>query len=843
MLEISPKVKSGTYLLTEVLQTIKEGGVPLAFSSNKLKNLTISIEEHESVGMFLDRLQNDKIIKYQVSKSKILITNYKIPKYTLNGVIKDAETGEYLIGANILLVGTPLGATSNGYGYYSITVPEGNYEIASSYIGYEGQSVEIQLNRNTYLNLSVKPKIIQLEEIEVSSISTDINVSSTIPSVSRLKLSGESGQIPYLLGEVDIIQNALLQPGIKTIGEDASGIHIRGSRSDQNLILLDEVPIYNPNHFYGFVSIFNPEAINSVKILKGFIPPSYGGRTSSVVEVRQKEGNTKKISYSGGIGLLSVRGLIEGPLTKGKSSFLASARRSLLNLNANDFSSRSVRRDRLSFQDINLKVNSRSNAYNTYYISGYFGNDRSAVGLNSVRNWGNKTASFRWNHIFSPRVFSNFSSFISEYSYRVESEEEPGAFVSKSRIVNYSLKSDLTYSPNPTNELNFGFSTTFHRLKPGDREPFDVSATANTIRLDVEHGIESALYISQQTDIGPFKLNYGLRYSALHNMGPEDVRIYAPEQPLSDSTVIDTVSFEKNELIKLYQNAEPRIAMNWRINPKISLKLSYSKTAQYLHLISNTLSPAPTDTWKVSDIYIPPSISQQYTVGLYKNFNKNKWESNAEVYFKDNTNDISYKNGADLIFNKNIETELLIGRGRSYGLELYLAKKYGNLTGWISYTWSRTETRVEENNQRVFVLNNFDKTHDFSATWILKLSDRVSASGNFLYATGIPLTLPSDKYVFENSLVPHFGELNKSRLPNYHRLDFSVKWQGKQLKKDGSERKNRHFWIFTIHNVYARKNANSYFFRESETFPGRGEIVQYSILGTAIPAVTYNFKF
>lgn len=836
-------IDGGSYSLTTALQAIKLQGAPLLFSPNRLPEASISIDQKETLRELLERLKSEELILFKIERSQIQITKFQSPRFTINGLVKDSETGEHLIGATIQVAGTAIGTISNGYGYYSLTLREKEYEISISHVGYRTYSTQIDLTRDTYLSIAVNSTAYVLDEVEVYSQTADINVTANIPSVSRLNIENETGRIPYFLGEVDIIQNALLQPGVKTIGEDASGVHVRGGGADQNLILLDEATIYNPNHFYGLISVFNPEAVNDVRIMKGFIPPSYGGRAASVIEVRQKEGNANEFGYSGGIGVLSARLLAEGPIKRGKSSFLISGRQSLLNLSIDDFASNSVRRNKIRFQDLNVKINSRPNEKNTYYLSGYFGNDRNTAGFNSIRNWGNKMMNFRWNHLFTPKLFSNFSTFVSEYVYRIESAEEPGAFVSKSRIVDYSIKSDMTYAFNPSNELNFGFSSILHRLKPGDREPFNIDATTNTIRLDAEHGLESALYLNQQTDLGPVRLNYGVRYSLFHNIGPEEVRVYDPAFSPSDTTIIDTLSFAKNKIIKKYGNLEPRIAANWMINESTSLKASYSKTTQYLHLISNTLAPAPTDIWKLSDTYIPPTISHQYSIGLYKNLKKDKWETNFELYYKDNLQDLAYRNGADLVFNENIETELLIGTGRSFGFELYAAKKYGKFTGWVSYSLSRTETRLNEDEQRVYVLNNFDKTHDLSTTWVMKLSDRLSFSSNFVFATGIPLTLPSDKYVFENNLIPHFSDRNKSRLPSYHRLDFSMKWRGKKLRKDGSERKNRDFWIFTIYNVYARQNVNSYFFRESLQNPGFGEVVQYSIFGTIIPAITYNFKF
>ncbi len=835
-------IKNGNYSLKPTLQSIKNSGVPLAFSTNKLPDAEIFVRKGETVRNFLERQHSNKIISYSVENSQILIKKYEPRKFTLNGRIRDAESNEHLIGANIQIKGTSLGSITNGYGYYSITLDEGKYNVIISHIGYKSLRTQVELKSNTYVSFSVNPNVVRLEEVEVSSIANDANITSNIPSVSRLNISKTSILTPYLLGEVDVIQNSLLQPGIKAIGEDAGGIHIRGGRVDQNLILLDEAPIYNPIHI-GQVSVFNPEAINDVKIFKGFIPPAHGGRASSVIEVRQREGNKNEKSFSGGVGILSARLLAEGPIKKGKSSFLASGRQSLLNPSIESFANTSARRQRVRFRDINLKINSNPNERNTYYLSGYFGKDRNAVGFNSIRNWGNTTLNFRWNHLFTPKLFSNLSSFIAEYSYKVENEEETGTSVFNSRIVDYGLKSDFTYSFNPNSEINFGFSSIFHRLKPGDRETLDVNANTSIIELDAEHGLESAFYVSQQTDVGPIRFNYGFRYSTLHNFGPEDVLVYTPNFLPSDSTIIDTVSFSKGQLIKFYNNFEPRLAVNWRIGQTNSMKLAYSKTAQYLHLISNTRAPAPTDIWKLSDTFIPPTTTEQYSIGFYQNFRQNMWESSIELYYKDIRKEISYKNGADLVFNENLETELLVNQGRSFGLELFLKKKYGKFTGWLSYTLSRSETKFEDDSKDAFIVNDFDKTHDFSTTWALNISERVSASANFIYSTGIPVTLPSDKYIFENNLVPHFVDRNQSRLPDYHRLDFSIKWKAKKYKKDGSERKNEDFWVFTLYNVYARRNVNSYFFQESETNPGLGEIVQYSIFGTIIPGITYSFKF
>lgn len=834
---------SGQISLFKSLDSLRSTGIPIAYSADKLTNQTLTLKKGLTVKGFFDFLEDELIADVSYQDRQIIVSPHTPKNYTIHGVLKNTESGEHIIGATVQVRDTKFGTTTNGYGYYSLTLKEGDYRLQFSHLSYGQKKIEVSLYRNTYLEVSIAPGITELDEVEVNSLSDDVNLIENIPSINRISISGADGQIPYFLGEVDIIQNALLKPGIRAIGEDASGIHVRGGGVDQNLTLLDEATIYNPNHFYGLISVFNPEAVNNVRIMKGFIPPSYGGRTSSVIEVRQKEGNVNKTHFSGGVGILSARALLEGPIHEGKSSFLVSGRQSLLNLSIDDFASTSVRRNRIRFQDLNVKLNFKYSQASTYYLSGYLGNDRNLVGLNTTRNWGNRMLNFRWNYLFSPKLFSNISAFVSEYNYKVESTEEPGAFVGRSKIADYSVKMNLTYIFNPNNELNFGFGTIYHRLLPGSREPLDQSANTNSIELENEQALESAIHIGQETNVGRFSFNYGFRFSSLHNLGTGTVFQYEDGSPAADSTIIDTLKFDKAELISKDYNLEPRASVNWRLNEKSSIKVSFSRTAQYLHLISNTISPSPTDIWKLSDTYIPPSTTNQYTLGLYKNLKKNMWELSAEVYFKDIDDNIQYKNGADLTFNENIETELLFSQARAYGLELYARKKAGKLKGWISYTLSRAESRIPENNNERFILENHDKTHDFSTSWSMQISPRLSASTNFVLNTGIPVTLPTDKYVFEDNLVPHFQFRNNARLPNYHRLDLSIKWEGKELKKDGSRRKNKDYWIFTIYNVYARQNAYSYFYRESPIDPGTAQIVKYSIFGTIIPAITYNFKF
>ncbi|MBC6400620.1 MAG: TonB-dependent receptor [Ekhidna sp.] len=842
-ISLESKLKlQGEYRLFQILDSLSKQ-INIAYSRDKLKNRLVEVKKNSTLQSILEDLKSNKLVQYHLEENQVVLSPYIKKSYSITGVLKDADTDEDIIGATIQIDGTNNGTFTNGYGYFSITLFEGVYKVKFSHVSYRSQTREIDLSKNIYLDAKLISLTTTLDEVEVSSIPNNVNITETIPSMNRIFVSQTDLEIPYLLGEVDVIQNALLQPGIKSIGEDASGIHVRGGAVDQNLSLLDEATIYNPNHFYGLISAFNPEAVNDIRILKGFIPPSYGGRGSSVIEVRQKEGNFTETRYSGGVGLVSARGLIEGPLKKGKSSFLVSGRQSLLNLSLNDFASTSVRRSRIRFQDLNFKVNTRPNNSNQLYLSGYYGRDRNSVGLNSLRRWGNSILNIRWNRIYSPQLFSNISAFVSEYNYKIENEEEPGAFVDKSKIRDLGFKAHFTYTFEISNEVNFGINSIYHNISPGSREPLGIETDTNITELGRERGLASALYGGHSFSLGQIYFNYGFRYSMLHNLGPRRVFIYENNQPTADTAIIDTLRFASGELINLFKRLEPRASLAFVINSATSVKSSYTRNAQYIHLISNTISPAPTDIWKLTGTYMPPLIADQYTLGLYKNFKNNIWEASIEGYYKAIQNNIQYKNGADLFFNENIETELLIGRSRAYGAELYIKKRKGKLKGWIAYTLSRAESRLNSNSISKFIAENHDKTHDFSTSWTFNISERVSASANFIYNTGIPVTLPSDKYVFENNLVPHFTQRNNSRLPDYHRLDLSLKINGKKFKKDGSIRKNRDYWIISVYNVYARKNAYSYFFRESETNSGVGEIIQYSIFGTAIPGITYSFKF
>ncbi|WP_170148010.1 TonB-dependent receptor [Marinoscillum furvescens] len=828
------------YPLPELLSQLAAQNIKLAYSTDKLPRIKVTIPHSPiSLNEVLQLLKSHRVYHHQVSETITL--TYKPPRtFTLQGIVRDAENGEVLIGASIQKVGTTSGSITNNYGHYSLTLEEGTHVIGVSFIGFKRQLDTIRLAQNLNLNFDLQPMTEQLTEVIVSAKEPDFNVESIIPGINTMDLSTK-GQIPYFLGEVDILQGAALLPGINTLGEDANGLNIRGGGVDQNLILLDEATVYNPNHLFGLISVFNPEAVNNVEIMKGFVPPSYGGRASSVITVHQKEGDDQNYHITGGIGLVSARFIAEGPIKKEESSFILSGRQSLFNISLDDG-------NRSSFQDVNAKINWKFNKRNTFYASGYFGNDRSQNTFETVRNWGNRNFSLRWNHLHTPRLFTNFSAIVSQYNYRITQPREAASFVGNSRIIDYTLKSDWSFTLSPNQHFEFGGNLILHRLKPGDRIPFDEDSSSDSLLLDTEHGLETALYASHETQLfSRLKLLYGFRFSSLHTIGPEEVYLYAANKPRNDENIVDTISYDQGKVAQSYFGFEPRVSAAFRVNETSTLKASYSKNIQYLHLISNTITPSPTDIWKLSDTHIAPTVSNHYSLGYYKNFKENVWESYLDIYYKQISDLIAYKNGADLLFNENPETELLNGTGRAYGMELFIKKNKGRYTGWLSYTLSRSEVQVagpfEEstiNNGDYFPADH-DRRHDISLVNIYQFTPRLSGSFSFNYNSGRPYTLPEGKYYYEGNVIPLFGKRNNNRLPDYHRLDLSIKWEGRTVKKDGSPKKWRDYWTLVVYNVYGRDNVYSYIFDENES-SGNTSVTPYSIFDSVIPAITYHFK-
>lgn len=837
-----------TYPILELVREIdRQVPASLVYSVDKLPEGTISLKKSTYTQREILKVLKRKGVASLIKEDRILLSVGKAKAHTISGYVRNNKTGEVLIGANILISGGKQGAITNRYGYYSITLPPGEYDIEAKFVGMEPVLKALKLNKNVTHHVRMNESVEELEEVVISSRPPSFNVSSIIPGQNSIDFTTDN-HIPYFMGEVDVFQGSLLLPGIKILGEEASGINVRGGNIDENLILLDEAPIYNPTHFFGLVSVFNPEAVNDIQFLKGFFPAQYGGRASSVITVHQKEGNDQEYHLAGGLGFLSARLLAEGPIKKNKGSFLVSGRRSLrdptelgeVNRNSDTF-----------FGDLNLKVNWKFSDRNTLYLSSYFGLDRNVTSFDSEREWGNRTVTLRWNKQFAKRIFGHFSAIYSRYNYEIIDPREAGSFIGNFRITDYSFKSDFSFFISPNSQIDFGAISTLHRPKPGTREPFDPDdSSTNALELDSEHGFESGVYLSHQWSVNSrLDVLYGARLSSLHNVGPSEVYRYIPGGPRSDETIADTIQIESGEIIKSFYNIEPRASLNFMINDKSSLKAAYNRTFQYIHLISNTITPSPTDIWKLSDRNIDPTQTDHFSLGYYRNFADNSWESFIEVFHKELLNIIDYKDGADLLFNPNPETELLNARGRAYGMEFFLKKNTGRTRGWFSYTLSRAERKVKSEipeetiNNGAFYPDNNDKTHDISIVALHKISPRFSLSSTFNYSTGRPITLPSGKYNFEGNPIPHFAGRNQSRLTDYHRLDFSAKLEGKIFRNDGKRRKFADSWTLNLYNVYARRNAFSYIFREDPKRPGQTQIVRYSVFGSIIPSITYNFQF
>jgi len=749
--------------------------------------------------------------------------------YTLSGKITDAETGEDLIGVSILVVELVKGAATNSYGFYSLSLPEGTYTIRYSYVGYENVEHVLNLNKNHVINIEITPSVIALNEVIVSAERDDTKITSAESGVEKLTLK-DIENIPVLFGEKDILKTIQLLPGISNSAEGSTGFNVRGGSMGQNLILLDEAPVYSSSHLAGFFSVFNSDAIKDVTVYKGGIPANYGGRASSVLDITMNNGNSKTFSSSGGIGLVSTRLTFEGPVLKDKMSFIISGRRTYGDLVAKLLFPENIIRDDMSFYfyDFNAKLSYSINDNNRLFLSGYFGRDLFELGNETGTGWGNTTGTIRWNHLFSDRLFSKTSIIYSKYNY--------GFIIGsidmrlRSGIEDLSLKEEATWYINPEYTLKFGMNITYHEFSPGKLTSGE--STSFEIVLGEKRAFENTLYIQNEQEITPrFSANYGLRFSTFNQTGPGWFYEYNTENEPVDSTW-----YSSGKPAYPWFGFEPRLSVNYILSDKSSVKLSYNRMAQYLHLLSNSTAGSPTDVWMPGSNNLKPLFVDQFSAGLFRNFLDNSVETSIEVYYKKMTNSIDYEDGADIIFNEHVESQILTGKGRSYGVELYIKKKYGSFTGWMSYTLSRTENKVEGINNFSWYPMKYDKTHDVSVVAIYKISQRLTISGVWTYATGNAVTFPSGKYILDNNPVPYYTERNGYRMPAYHRLDVSLTLNGKNRKKYKSG------WDFSVYNLYNRHNAYMISFRESETVPGSTEAVKLSLFGI-VPSITYKFKF
>jgi TonB dependent receptor/CarboxypepD_reg-like domain/TonB-dependent Receptor Plug Domain len=749
---------------------------------------------------------------------------------TLSGTITDEKSGETLIGASIVLLENKgSGTLSNGYGFYSITAPSAEYTLVVSFSGYISEIRHIRLDKDLHLSITLKTGADSLQEVFVTARRRD-NITQTFPGVQKLSMD-EIKNIPVLFGEKDILKTIQLLPGIKSLGDGTPGFFVRGGGADQNLILLDEATVYNASHLLGFFSTFNSDAIKDVTLYKGDMPAQYGGRLSSLLDIKMNDGNNKEFHVGGGIGLISSRLNVEGPLVKNKGSFEVSARRTYADIFLKLSKDTLTNQSSLYFYDLNAKANYQFDDKNRIFLSGYFGKDVLGFSNQFGIKWGNTTGTLRFNHIFNSKLFSNTSVILSNYNYNISVNQNSNSVTDVSKIQDFSINEDMQYFVNTKNKINFGFDFTHHTFSPGVFNTSE-SSNFNSVNLPKKYALDGAIYISDEwSPSSRIKFNAGLRLSDFSVIGPGTFYNYD-----INGDIIDSASYSAGQTVKSYINLQPRLAVTYQLDDISSIKASYSNNVQNVHLLSNSTGGNPTDLWIPSSNNVKPEIADQLSMGYYRNIHGNQYELSAEVYYKNMQNQIDYKNGAVLLANINVESQLTYGKGRAYGVELFAKKKYGLLTGWISYTLSRTERKFTQINNDSWYPATQDQTNNISVVVIYKLSKKWTLSSDFVYNTGNAVTWPSGKYQVGTNVGFFYSERNGYRMPAYNRLDLGATLQGKKTKKFESS------WTFMVYNTYGRENP---YFVQFQTDPGNPEktqAVQYSLFRW-VPSITYNFKF
>lgn len=783
----------------------------------------------------------------------IVFQQLSAQQHTISGYINDAEDGEALIGATVSLsepAGT--GTVTNIYGFYSLTIPDGDYEVRYSYLGYQPKVVSLSLQADTTISVELGNQNVELQEVVISSDRPEDNIQDVNMSREKLKID-KIKSLPALFGEVDVLRTVQLLPGVQSAGEGTTGLFVRGGSADQNLVLLDEATVFNPSHFLGFFSVFNPDAIKNLEIYKGGIPARFGGRLSSILDIQMKEGNNKKLNVSGGIGSISSRLTVEGPIVKDKSSFILSGRRTYADLFLRLSNNEDINNNTLYFYDFNAKANYQFNDKNRLFVSGYFGRDRFAIADQFGLDWGNATATLRWNHVMSDKIFLNTTLIYSQFDYGFDINTEAAEFNWNAGLKENSVKFDFTFFANPKNTFDFGYQAILHEFEPPSIIPLGGTNFVPLV-LDEKFALEQAIYISNQQQLNEkISLEYGLRYSAFQHIGPGRVFLYEDGQPLSDRNIVGTEEYETGENIKLYHGLEPRFGARYLLSPSSSIKLSYNRMRQYLQVASNATAGLPIDRWIPADNYVKPLIGDQIATGFFKNLASNTLEASVEVYYKWMQNVIDFKSGSDILLNNNIETEISEGRGWAYGAEFLIKKNVGKTTGWVSYTLSRARRQVDEINAGLPYNARYDRIHDVSVVVSHQFNPRISLSGTWVYSTGLAVSLPSGRYQINGQSVPYYDpqKRNAYRMPDFHRMDLSMVLDS---KKNESRRWNSS-WSFSVYNAYARKNPFVITFEdvynEDPGFePGEDDLIESSrpaavktYLFSIIPSVTYNFEF
>ncbi len=772
----------------------------------------------------------------------LTISSQAQTKYTINGYVRDASNGEELIGVTVLVPEMSTGVTTNAYGFYAVTLPPGKYKLQYSYIGYKTLIQEFELQQNIEQNIDLAAEVLEMDEVVVKADRVDANVTDIQMGKTELNMA-QVRKLPMIFGESDIIKVIQMQPGVISAGEGTSSFFVRGGSADQNLILIDEAPVYDPSHLFGLFSVFNSDVIKDSELYRGGVPARFGGRLSSILEVRTKDGNNKKLSGSGGIGTLASRFMLEGPIKKEKSSFLVSARRSYVDL----FLRAADEKNLVYFYDVNAKVSWRHNNNNRFFAAFYTGRDDFSFDGNFGFGWGNATGTFRWNHLFSDRLFSNTTLVASKFDYKLEFEDPVQGFIWESNLEQFSLNNDLSFFINPKSELNFGYHLTFRRFEPGNISPNTEGSIFATVNQPKAFALDHALYADIQQKWGDkFVSNVGLRLSVFQNVGPQDLILYDDPTDNININRTGTVKYGTLESIKTYVNPEPRVSLMYLLNSKSSIKGSYSRMVQNTHLISSGTVPLPFNTWSPSGYYIKPQTSDQYAIGYFRNLKDNMFELSVETFYKDMDNVTDFTDNAEIFFNQDLITVIRQGKSWAYGAEFSAQKKEGRFTGFMSYTLSKVERKVPDVNRGEVFPANHDRRNAFNIAMTYDLNEVWSFGANFTYSTGRPMSLPSGKYNYGGLYLPDVvSERNGYRLPSYNRADISATLSPKKFQT----KKWKGQWVFSLYNVYSRRNPFTIYTRTQQDDNGNvigngtGKEARLVYLFPILPSVTFNFKF
>jgi hypothetical protein len=792
-----------------------------------------------------DNAAEEKLLSTAESKvHEIGVKRYKIPpgNSTVTGYVRSSVTGEPVIGAAVFIETPSIGVTTDALGFYALTIPRGKHKLKIKSFGMRETQRQVILYSDGKLDIEMRESVIALKEVSVKA-GMDKNVVSTDMGQVRLTIKNLK-QVPTVFGETDLLRTVLTLPGVKSVGENSTGLNVRGGSTDQNLILFNDAVIYNPSHLFGFFSAFNPDILKDVELYKSTIPSKYGGRLSSVLDINSRDGNKKKFVASGGIGLVTGRLTVEGPIIKDKTSFILGGRSTYSSWLLKRLDDNKYNKSSASFYDVNLQISHEINQKNSILVTAYMSKDKFKLFGDTTYSYQNQLAAIKWKHTFNARLYSEFTASHSKYNYEMESQGLPlNAFDLKFDIRQSQFKADFNYSLHPKHTLNYGLSTVYYQLHPGSFMPKGEQSLVIPDQLQQEQAMESALYMEDKFEASPrLSITAGLRYSFYQYLGPRSVNKYVAGYPIDKIYEDGTQVYASGKKIKGYGGPEYRLSLRYTLYDNLALKVSYNTLRQYIHLLTNTMTVSPTDIWKLSDQFIKPQTGDQVSVGLYKNLRGNKVEVSLEGYYKKIHNFLDYKGGDSLIMNPRIEAAVLGTQGKAYGVELMIKKMTGKLNGWIGYTYSRTLLRALDRdspdapNKGNYYPSNYDKPHDFTMITNYRFTHRISLSLNFTYSTGRPYTPPIGKYIIDGAERVYYADRNQFRIPDYYRTDMAINIEGNHRVKKLAHSS----WTLAVYNLLGRKNPSSVYFQTSN---GQVNGYQLSIFGQPIPTITYNFRF